>query len=206
MRRFFFTRTLGLLGVAVLVALGAVGIARAALIVDPGTGKLLGADGVLVGGTAYDVRFVDGTCAEVFGVCDPAHFTFTTVDAAVAATTALLNDVFVDGAAGPFNSRPELTAGCELSPVGSCVAVTPYALLNLDVPSVFAHNSADPAADQLGGNNFATSDDFATSAYEVWAVWTRSAPSPVPAPPSLWLAAAALGLMGLARRRARPVA
>ena len=205
MRRFFFTRTLGLLGVALLLALGAVGLARAALIVDA-NGELLGADGVLVNGTAYDVRFVDGTCAEVFGVCDSAHFTFTTVDAAIAATTALLNDVFVDGAAGQFNSKPELTAGCELSPVGSCVAVTPYALLNLDVPSVFAHNSADPAADQLGGNNFATSDDFATSANEVWAVWTRSAPSPVPAPPSLWLAAAALGLMGLARQRARAAA
>ena len=55
------------------------------LIIDA-TGGLLGATGVLVDGKFYDVDFVDGTCPDVFGVCDEAHFAFTTANTALAAS------------------------------------------------------------------------------------------------------------------------
>ena len=56
---------------AVLVALGCAPFANAdpVLLVN-GSGVLTGAHNVQVGGTLYDVMFVDGTCVDVFGGCD----------------------------------------------------------------------------------------------------------------------------------------
>jgi PEP-CTERM motif len=55
-----------------------------------GSGILTGVHDVLVGSTLYDATFADGTCAAVFGVCDAAHFTFTTPADALSASAALL--------------------------------------------------------------------------------------------------------------------
>ena len=66
-------------------------------------GQLDGATGVEVDGTLYDVLFMDGTCIALFNGCDAvSDFTFQTQAAALLAATALLNDVFVDGASGPI--------------------------------------------------------------------------------------------------------
>jgi hypothetical protein len=89
-------------------------------------GRLSGATGVLVNGQRYDVEFAEGTCAEVFGACDAAHFTFTTQSDAVQASQALLNQVLLDGSgsADAFDSNPALTVGCihDLN----CFLFTPY--------------------------------------------------------------------------------
>ena len=90
------------------------------------TGGLLGATGVLVDGKFYDVDFVDGTCPDVFGVCDEAHFAFTTASTALAASKALLDQVLLDGPLGNFDSNPMLTNGCFVTT--SCWALTPYAI------------------------------------------------------------------------------
>ncbi|OJY64745.1 MAG: hypothetical protein BGP12_03060 [Rhodospirillales bacterium 70-18] len=73
---------------------------------------IIGVAGVQVGATAYNPMFVDGTCAAVYGACDPAHFTFggantsdtTTV---VAAETALQTALLDLGA-----TDPNVYAGC----------------------------------------------------------------------------------------------
>ena len=98
---------------------------EATLVVDGG-GRLIGATGVNVNGTLYDVSFQDGVCASLFNGCDdPEDFLFTTKDSALAASRALLEQVLIDGPDGPFNSAPERTRGCELDDF-SCDVLTPY--------------------------------------------------------------------------------
>ncbi|HIF07614.1 MAG TPA: DUF1566 domain-containing protein, partial [Gemmatimonadetes bacterium] len=90
-------------------------------------GQLLGAFGVDVGGTLYDVEFVDGTCTDLFAGCDEAaDFTFTTSSAARAAGQALLDQVFVNSGLGLFDDDPTLTNGC--SSADFCNPYTPYEL------------------------------------------------------------------------------
>jgi len=75
--------------------------------------SLLGADNVEVNGLFYNVRFLDGTCIELFNGCDNADdFVFNTSDTAFAAANALLDLVFIDGVDGNFDTNPELTNGC----------------------------------------------------------------------------------------------
>ena len=91
-------------------------------------GQLLGAFGVDVGGTLYDVEFVDGTCTDLFAGCDEAaDFTFTTMTDAGLASAALQNQVFLDAAEGAFDTVPELTAGCASNDFLTCRVTTPVA-------------------------------------------------------------------------------
>ena len=88
-------------------------------------GQLVGASGVDVSGTLYDVEFVDGTCIDLFDGCDePSDFTFSTQGSATAAAKALMDQVFIDGIDGLFDSNPGSTFGC----TGSieCDVWTPY--------------------------------------------------------------------------------
>ena len=90
-------------------------------------GQLMGASDVLVDGTLYDVAFVDDTCIALFNGCDESSdFTFTSAPSAILAAQALLDQVFLDGPSGAFDSFPELTNGCEA--LGGCYAFTPYTI------------------------------------------------------------------------------
>jgi hypothetical protein len=53
---------------AVALILGAAGASGATL--NASGGQILGASGVDVGGTLYDVEFLDGTCIALFSGCD----------------------------------------------------------------------------------------------------------------------------------------
>ena len=91
-------------------------------------GTLTGATGVTVNGNQYDVQFVDGTCADVFGVCNISNFTFQTDVDAIAASQALLNQVLIDGVVISgltynFDAQAELTRGCTDI---YCVIATPF--------------------------------------------------------------------------------
>lgn len=83
-------------------------------------GILMGADNVLVKGSGYsgglyNVRFLDGTCAELFSGCDknsdflPGSMNYAGL---LAASKALGDYVFVDGIEGQFDSDSRLTNGC----------------------------------------------------------------------------------------------
>ena len=76
-------------------------------------GLLVGATGVEVQGTLYDVEFVEGTCIAVFDGCDEfSDFAFSTELSAFDAAAALLNQVLVFTAAADFDRMLGLTFGC----------------------------------------------------------------------------------------------
>ncbi len=89
-------------------------------------GQLHGAFGVDVGGTLYDVEFLDGSCVELFTGCDElSDFTFPDEASAALAAQALLDQVFVDGVGGEFDSDPGLTEGCDAGP-NQCHTFVPF--------------------------------------------------------------------------------
>src|SRR5687767_14679766 len=127
------------------------GSAQAAVLQVSG-GELTGALGVNVGGTLYDVQFVEGTCVGLFSGCDEASdFTFTSAESAVQASQELLNQVFLDVAQGNFDTQPELTLGCEEP--AACVAFTPFAppvVVDAFVAVGIVINQLQLAEDQTG--------------------------------------------------------
>ena len=101
--------------------------ADAATLLVNGSGILTGATGVDVDGTLYDVEFVDGTCVALFDGCDSVtDFTFSSEADALAASQALLDQVFLDTAQGDFDADPGLTSGCINTTFGVCEVWTPF--------------------------------------------------------------------------------
>lgn len=85
--------------VRILLLLATLGClpARAGLMLNiDDMGLVIGAAGVDVGGASFDVEFLDGTCDSVYGLCSVSNFIFTTESAALAASQALIGQVFVD--------------------------------------------------------------------------------------------------------------
>ena len=150
------------------------------LVVDGG-GILTGVNDVDIGGTLYDVEFLDGTCAGIFGSCDAASFAFQTLADALAASSALESQVF--GSGDIYDTTSEKTAGC-ISPVG-CFIATPYAATSF-VNIAYLHNNFSSFADDVFSTGFAPDVDFALVGNYTWARWTaadpvRDVPEPAPA-------------------------
>jgi hypothetical protein len=98
--------------------------AQAAVLQIDSGGILRGARDVLVGTKLYDVEFVGGTCQEAFVPCNLGmEFTFNAAGAALA-SQSLLDQVFVDGPGGNFDSDQHLTFGC-VGGSTECVIFTP---------------------------------------------------------------------------------
>lgn len=194
---------------APLVLLGAAATAQAAPTLVVEGGLLIGANGVDVNGTLYDVRFIDGTCTAVFNGCDALpDFDFTDSSSALAAARALMEQVFIDvGTGQEFDTIPTLTRGCIPSTNGACAPATPYAPKfpqprgDVMVPSAVALNFPVETADTV---LVATSIAEFNVSNETWARWSLSPTSPALPEPGSWASAAlALGLLALAQRRRR---
>ncbi len=206
--------TRGLRAACLAATLGlAAAAAPAATLTLDSAGRLLGATGVVVAGVAYDVSFVDSSCAALYGGCDAvADFSFRSNAEARAASLALLDQVF--NAAAPTDLDPALTRGCEGSVYNvlgerhaNCFAITPYGFaVNGDVATHVALNDHRDFMDQAGGADTAlilgrsqTLEGNTTFSrgytYAVWSLAGSGGPSPAPAPASALLAA--LGLLVL---------
>lgn len=190
---------------ATLVWLFAV-VAGQAAVLDVVGGQLLGATGVNVNDTLYDVEFKDGTCVALYDGCDDnSDFTFQSESDALAASQALLDQVFVNDLMGSFDTDPSLTEGCTW--ILNCLALTPFDIdQSTGILSVAAANNrwnSEPdslltAPDQSPVTNFQSREDI------VYAKWTT--PYPVPLPAGLPLVPTGLGALAVLQWRRKRAA
>jgi hypothetical protein len=169
-----------------------------------GGGNLLGASGINVGGTLYNVEFLNDTCITIFDGCDSTlDFAFNTSATALEAATALLVQVFLNTGAGDFAARPDLTFGC--SDPDRCHSWVPYAFNPGGDPLVWqATNNGGAGAGQLVSGPITAAANTANSTLLVFARFTIAPISPVPIPAAIWLFGTALiGLVGFGKRKAR---
>jgi hypothetical protein len=180
-------------------------------------GQLVGADGITFDGYTGSVRFVDGSCADIFNGCDePSDLVFETLTStenearvlALSASSALLTQVFD---ANPlYDLNIELTFGCEQTTdvaLVLCGILTPYSTDGITVLTANMTNRDDTnRRDTIGSRQGyfitdSTLPDASTRVDDlVYAAWTVT---PVPLPAAVWLfATGLLGLIGIARKKA----
>ena len=161
-------------------------------------GELVGAIGVDVGGTFYDVDFIDDSCINLFSGCDEAA-DFALSDSATAelAAQALLDQVLVDGPLGNFDTNYLLTAGCSSVFAGRCDLFIPFDVSPLQVDTIIARNFNEEFADTFlaGGPVQPSTIPGAT------AVFARFTESSVPEPGTAILLGTGIALLALEARR-----
>ena len=187
-------------------------------------GQLVGADGITFDGYTGSVRFVDGTCRDLFNGCDePSDIVFESLtstntearDFALAANFALLEQVF--DAFPLYDENIALTSGCEegtFVALVRCGILTPYDYTDNDsVVTVSLTNRDDNSGlDTVawGQGYFATDSTIPlnpdTPDRLVYATWTVT-PVPLPAAGPLFLTAiCALGFWGSRRQSSKTLA
>ncbi|MEM7740654.1 MAG: hypothetical protein AAF225_07625 [Pseudomonadota bacterium] len=125
------------------------------LVVDSITDELLGFNDVTValasGDQAYDIRFADGTCTEVYGLCTMSSLDFQTQNDARAAGTALL--AAIDATSGDpdydFDDDRRDIAGCGAA-FGCETLISHQVVLRPDssfLGSVYVRNALDNGFD-----------------------------------------------------------
>jgi len=95
-----------------LVALGCSPAFATVIALVNDQGMITGATGVNVGGSLFDVEFLEGSCNGLFGGCDPGNFTFRTESDARLAAQALVDQVF-GAPANSLGSETALSLGCD---------------------------------------------------------------------------------------------
>jgi len=181
----FVTKFLSVLGLTVALSTNAV---AAVVLVTDNNGTLMGASGVNVGGTLYDVTFGDG-------FLDASAITaFIDIDGAYAASQALLDQVLL----GVYDDISLPTNGCDLV---DCIVITAYRVQENRADYVAAFNyeaffdNNEGVADGISVMN----DDTTQHNYVTIARWAPVAAVPEPETYAMFLAG--LGLLGFVSRR-----
>ena len=175
----------------------------ATLIVDT-NGTLLGAAGVAVNGSSYDVSFLDGSCVDLFSGCDQSSdFIFTLAGEASNAAIALMNQVFIDGLSGNFDSDPETINGCTAA--SSCLAIIPYGFERGALSVALANNFFTEGADSNSLSRTSRTHDQTLSTGQVYAVFEVAGTTGVPEPATWAFMIFGFGAIGAAMRRQRKV-
>ena len=150
----------------------------ALLELDIRAGQLHGAINVDVGGTFYDVEFLDGTCASIFGGCDSASdFVFQSLASATLAAQSILDLLLQDSVLGLFDNDHALTFGCSHS--NQCNVDTPYAAESEnDYFRIFVVSALN-FEDSFGSDRASQADypnffDFENNSARVFAKWSLS--------------------------------
>jgi hypothetical protein len=168
---------------------------------------VIGATGLDVGGTLYDVTFADGSCTGVYDDCDSnADFPFGGLSdpaaAAQQASSALL--ALIDSSS--FTNGPaESFAGCAPNTAELCSILIPFNLPgsgDVQVKGTTVRQTAgNSIIDPFIAFNPATDLSLSTETGDqnTYSFWT---PTAVPLPAAFWLfGSALLALFSLQRRR-----
>ena len=193
---------------AVFAVLPAIPASAAGQLVNS-DGLLTGATGVNVDGSLYNVEFLDGTCASVFGTCATFSFAFQTQATAQLAAQALLDQVLL----GVYDDKVTLTLGCpSVSSLSGCLIGIPYLATATTYDTAFTQNRSNSV--EAGGRrdcstvrviNQTHSYSTTSRGGEVFArfTFTGLAPAAVPEPTSWAMMISGFGLVGGAARLAR---
>jgi hypothetical protein len=159
------------------------------------SGNLMGATGVYVNGSLFDVSFVDGSCISLYGGCNEVtDFVFTSQTMADAAGAALLSQV-LNGAA---DTNISLVNGIEKAFSVSVIGSFYWNLASNTFKQSSISNNVFDSLDAVQTTWSFGAANRDTTLQNTWtiAVWTAHE---VPEPTTL--AIFTLGLMGLAVRR-----
>lgn len=169
-------------------------------------GQLTGANGVVVNGEIYNVKFSGDACITAFNGCTSNDdFTFHTATDAIAASTALLEQVFVDLPGHALDSNPFLTKGISANSYNLAWVITPYEINGKGIPGlVLAQVMRNSTLEYNDWSDFCDCgyrNNQELQATETYAVWSVGEVSAVPVPAALPLMASGIAAVGFASRR-----
>ena len=122
-------RKIAAISIAMICAF--IGQAGAVSLVLDGDGNLLGASNVVVDGRNFDVSFDGGTCIDLYAGCTGSPFDFDNEALALEAAQALLDQVFLDGPSGLFDTQDfDQINGC--FSVANCFTRIPFGTVGID--------------------------------------------------------------------------